>query len=363
MSTANIKVLDKQGNPVKRIYCRFSYASQNEEQAWFDGFTDDDGSMAREMLPDNSYRVYVNTRNVNSKYSTIQKEFSLPQSEQVVVELPFKELQRVHIDGDKLRLEDNSEFKWNMSSNFMLAQRVAEGEDILPLIHKTGGSRITGIYKIIAEQVNLKAFNPDNYPNWLDSIEKCIDIHASVNKFVQLNVYCDMQYLGWSVSRMRQVLSQVDEMIKPKKNVFGSLGNENQVNGFDANDFTKPVNSLWACGSGLTGGPAPLSNGKAWDIQHQHLRRDIKMFIDIPPVDAPTYSLNPFIIFDETIGWAEFDDSGRRTTNLDWAKKMGAVMRAFNGGTIHLNEGIHSLLLGDKQKQAVDAFNEGMLSE
>lgn len=367
MSTALVKVVDELGLPLIREYVRSSYASQNEDQAWWDGFTDDTGTLSRELLPDGNYRAYANTRNVDKRYLSAEDLFTLPLPKDsdgndipLTLTLKRKPLQRVIKEGDTLLLEeDRTEYLWNMSSNFMLAQKVAEGIDITPLIHRTGGSRVTGIFKIISEQALFKPFNPDNYPNWLQAIEVTIDRHYELHKRLQLNLFCDMQFLGYSVSRMQNLVSQIDEMLKLKKNVFFSLGNENEKNGFDANDFTKPANVLSACGSGLTGGPAPLCRGNAWDIQHQHLRRDEKMFIDIPPVDAPTYSKGHILIFDETIGWANFD-SGSRTSNKRWAYQLGAGMRGFNGGTIHIHNGIHSDPLNGDEESAITEYNRGM---
>ena len=81
-----------------------------------------------------------------------------------------------------------------------------------------------------------------------------------------------------------------------------------------------------------------------------------KMFIDIPPVDAPSYFMNHKVLFDETIGFADFNEPGRRTNNSDWAFKMGRVMSGWNGGVIHLHNGIHSQPLGIIEDFCKDEF-------
>jgi hypothetical protein len=357
MSTVNIGVVDKFGNPVKRIYCRFSYASQTDEQAWFDGFTDDNGRMAREMLPDNSYRVYVNTRNVNKKFATLEHEFTLPGNSFTVV-LEARALLPLTIDGDDIKTSDGDRLVIAGTSNFMLAQLVAEGVDIKSRLYRGPNfARLFMTHGYISDQAGLKRFHPDNYgmTEWLSACERAIDICNENGQYVQANLICDNQLFNKDVNYLRSLQDSFIEMFKNKKGIY-SLGNENKYNGFNANDFSKPNGVIAACGSGGTGQEAPLSNGQAWDIQHQHLRRDIKMFIDIPPVDAPTYNLQHKLIFDETIGFADFDDAGRRSSNKVWAFRIGREASAFNGAIIHVHSASHSDTLNSKEQECVDAF-------
>jgi len=169
---------------------------------------------------------------------------------------------------------------------------------------------------------------------------------------------CDNQLFGKDANYLRDLQNKFVEMFKNKKGIY-SLGNENQFNGFNANDFDKPSGVISACGSGGTGQPAPLSRGTAWDLQFQHLRRDDKMFIDIPPIDAPTYFINHKLIFDETIGFANFDDPNRRSKNAEWAFKIGRISSAFNGAIIHIENGSHSNMLNSDEQSCLDAFTRG----
>jgi hypothetical protein len=242
----------------------------------------------------------------------------------------------------------------------MLPQLVAEGVDITPLLYSgLNGYRIFGSYWYIAEQASRKHWHPSEYSNYYQAIEQTFNILEKNEKYACLNLVCDNQLFNKDVGYIQDWQNEVIEIIKNQKNSFYSLGNENEKNGFNADNFTKPSGIISACGSGLTGGPAPLSRSKPWDIQFQHLRRDSKMFIDIPPVDAPTYWLEHKLLFDETIGFADFNDTGRRTNNADWAYKMGRGMSAWNGGVIHLHSGGHSQPLGSIEELCKDEFVRG----
>jgi hypothetical protein len=358
-STLLINLRDKNDVGIPLTYIRVSYASQNEDQAWIDGFTDFAGNVAFMKMEEGKYRAYVNTRNVNKKYASTEVEVDLPCGDVKIV-LDRVKIQRVYKSGDDLLLGNGDRFTWAMGTNFMLAQLLADGEDIKSKFYPhVNGYRLFGMYDIIAKQAGRKTFSPRDYPNWLESIEKTIDSLAEDNLYCQLNLICDNQILNFTVDELRKLVDQVDEMAKNKDNLFFSLGNENFKNGFNADDFHEPGNMISACGSGGTGEPAPLCRGEAWDIQHQHLRRDIKMFIDIPPIDAPTYSKGHIIIFDETIGFANHD-SGSRSSNADWAFKMGRIASAFNGITIHVESPIHSNYPNQTELNCLAAFEEGI---
>lgn len=370
---SQIQIRDKRGNPIRGINVRYAIGSNDSDSAPDDKPSDYAGNLAfpTPIGSPNGYSLYINERNVNSKYKAQSPQTnpelrvnSLTASDIPIV-LEYADPTRIVRNGDKLVYASDltREFKWCFGSNFMLAQMLAEGVDIKPLLYPgLNGYRLTGTYVNIAVQKGLKAFNPTNYPNWLNHIADTFDILFSEGKWAQLNLFCDMQMQGYNLGQMRDMHRSVTDMLKTKPNSFYSLGNENQNNGFNADDFDKPAKDdelVSACGSGLTGGPAPTSRGGAWTIQHQHLRRDIKMFIDIPPVDAPTYNMNHIVIFDETIGYADFD-SGSRSSNVDWAGKMGRIMSAFNGGVIHLNRGVHSETLSPREQECCDAFSGAM---
>jgi hypothetical protein len=270
-------------------------------------------------------------------------------------------LQSLHIDGDDLKTEDGKRWVVVGCSDYMLPQLVAEGVDIVPLLYRGPNTlRFFNTHGYISDQVGLKRFHPDVYgmSQWLQANEKAIDIANEHGYYIEANLICDNQLFNKDVNFLRNLQNQFCEMFRKKKGIY-SLGNENDANGFNANDFDKPSGLIAACGSGLTGGPAPLSRGQPWDLQFQHLRRDEKMFIDIPPVDAPTYHLNHRLLFDETIGFANYDDAGKRSKNKNWAYKIGKIASAFNGAIIHLDSGSHSRPLNGDEQGCVDEFVRG----
>lgn len=278
--------------------------------------------------------------------------------------LDFSLLRVVRDGNNRFMLENGKDFKWMFGSNFMLHQRVAEGQDIRSVLYPGfNGYRVFGSMHWIPSQVNLPDFDPDNYPNWGNSLELLADILADNGSYFQYNVLCDRQYLPGGLDKMRNMVGIVNEISKTKKNMICALGNENPKNGFNANDFQKPTGgALWCTGSGLGGGPAPLSNGRAWDYQCQHLRRDEKMFIDIPPVEAPTYHLNHLLLHDETIGFADFD-SNSRSSRIDWAFQCGTVARGWYGIVQHLHSGVHSLPLGVREDECRQWFLKGIVGD
>lgn len=357
---SQIQVRDSKGEGISLINIRLSLGNGDSDSAYDDRFTDLAGNTAwPNPLPSNAgYTLYVNERNVDTDYDSATVHVNNLNDDILIVLNELKPaIQEIHIDGDLFRDEDGHEWKMKYGSNFMLCQLVAEGIDISDRLYPgLNGFRMTGIYKTISEQAGFKAFHPKNYPNWLNSISDTFDILSHNGYYGKLDLFCDLRQLDYSIDEQKKILNDVVDMLRSKKNGFGhSLGNENDANGFYAGDFTKP-NIPFATGSGLTGGPAPLSNSQAWDYQYQHLRRDEKMFIDIPPVDAPTYNLQHKLLFDETIGFADFNETGRRTSNKDWAYKMGRIMSAFNGGVIHLHHGVHSEVMPQAEQDCIDEF-------
>lgn len=375
---SQIKVKDADGEAIILLNIRLGINSQDVDSAYDDRFTDYAGATAwpNPLPSSNGYSFFLNYRNELHEYES--KTVSVDRypnpttcnggvidgpDHDILVELAsiHKPLEDIHIDGDILRTSNGNQLIIAGTSNYMLAQLKAEGVNIVERLHKGPNfARLFMTHSIISGQVGMKAFHPDQYgmTDWLIACEDAIDICNANSQYVQANLICDNQLFGKDVSYLRDLQNRFIEMFKTKKGIY-SLGNENAFNGFNANDFSKPSGVISACGSGGTGFEAPLSNGQAWDLQHQHLRRDEKMFIDIPPVDAPTYHLNHKVIFDETIGFANYDDAGRRSKNADWAYKIGRIASAFNGAIIHIENGSHSNLLNGEEQNSVDAFVEG----
>lgn len=376
---AQIQVRNKDGIGVPLLNVRIGVNGQDMEGAYDDKFSDLQGNLAwPNPLPSNKgYSLFLNYKHVIDDYEakTVTVDsltrptkcdggIISPENDIIIeVENSYPFVQDLHLDGDLIKTEDGKEWKMCFGSNFLLPQLVAEGIDILPFLYEgLNGYRMFGTSYNPATQAGFKPFHPDNYPNWLESLSKTFDILASVGKYGQLDLFCDNNYFNKDVNFLRDLQNAVCDMLRSKKNKLYSLGNENFKNGFNADDFNEPQGLITACGSGGSGDGAPLCRGNAWRTQRQHLRRDVKMFIDIPPVEAPTYSKGHIIIFDETIGYADFNRDEARTNNKDWAYKMGRIMSAFNGGVIHLDSGGHSKPLGVIEEECKDEFVRAFIS-
>lgn len=362
---AQVQIRDKQDRPIVLMNVRLALGDGDSDSAYDDRFTDLAGNTAwpNPLSSNNGYTLHVNKANVNTKYKDATVKINNFDNDiKIVLDEVVIPVQRIHMEPDRFVTEDGKTFKWIFATNFMLHQLVAEGIDILPFLYNNcNGYRVFGSMHWIPSQIGMKDFDPDNYPNWATSLETLCDILASKGEYLQYNVLCDRQFLPGDVNKMRNMVGTVNEISKVKKNLIGALGNENPKNGFNANDFQRPTGgAVWSTGSGLGGGPAPLSNGKAWDYQCQHLRRDEKMFIDIPPIEAPTYNLNHVLLFDEPIGFADFELPNRRTMRLDWAFQLGTVARGWYGMVAHLQNGVHSQALGVRENECLQEFVRGM---
>lgn len=373
---AQIQVRDPEGIGIALLNVRLGANGESIDDAYDDKFTDFVGNTAwpNPIVSPSGYDLFLNYRNNLDEYEsktvhvdsltnpTTCSGGTIVGQDIVIVlnEIPLP-VYDLHTSGDKIITEINTEWKMKFGSNFLLAQLVAEGIDIKPFLYSgLNGYRIFCTSYNPSIQAGFKPFHPDNYPNWLNAIGDTLAILNANGKYAQLDLVCDNNIFGKDANFLRTLLVEVDSVANAHKGILGSLGNEVTKNGINPNDFTEPTGkTLWACGSGESGAPAPLSNGKSWKTQRQHLRRDIKMFIDIPPVDAPSYNLNPIIIFDETIGyWNNITTTGSRTGNIDWASKMGRIMSAFNGGVIHLDAGGHSKPVVGIEEECKDAFVE-----
>lgn len=362
---AQVQVRDKLNEPIILVNIRLGINGQSLDESYDDKFTDYAGNTAwPNPLPSNSgYDLFVNYRNILDEYESITVHVpSLEFDVLIILEKLIKPVQDIHIFDNKFYDEDNQEWKMCFGSNFLLPQLVAEGIDIVPFLYDgLNGYRMFASSYNPAMQAGFKPFHPNTYPNWLNAIGDTLTILNANGLAGQLDIICDAQYPNMSqdLSVLRKMVSDCNDLLNAHKGFLGSLGNENFKNGFNANDFTEPIGkTIWACGSGGSGDPAPTSNGRVWRSQRQHLRRDKKLYIDIPPIDAPTYHLNPMILFDETVGYADFDNGSSRTNDSEQAYRMGRIMSAFWGGVIHLHSGGHSRLLGQIEEVCKDRFVE-----
>lgn len=368
-----VKIVGQDGiGPLAGINIRIAVDAAPIEAALDDRWTDTTGQTAfafRPPSPSGRYMLYVNEwpGAVDARFggTHVAVRFPLPDGFEIGLKRLIEPVQTIRIENDTFVDEQGTRWLWNMATNFLLPQRIAEGESIGPVLYPgVTGYRLFLTHYNIGMQFYGKPFHPSIYgeQRWLDAIEQTGHILTANGKYRQGVLICDNQIFGKDVAYITNLQNKVTEIMRAQKGWFYSLANENPKNGINADNFSKPQGVIAATGSGLGGGPAPLSNGKAWDIQHQHLRRDEKMFVDIHPVDAPSYDLNHMIIMDEPIGFADFNSSAR-TNRLDWAYQLGAFGRALWGMTAHLNNGVHSKPLGAREGECLAAFVRGMTGQ
>lgn len=360
---SQIQTRDTNDNAIKLVNYTVSLSENPDEPYIDDFFTDYAGNSSWPRLgfpTDKPLYLHVNyfSKQEDYSYQKVEVPVGYTGDIKIILNSVIKPLGNLYIENDHLMV-DGKRFVIIGTSNYMLGQYEAEGDSTNRLYRGPNFARLFCTHFYISQQVGLKGSHPDNYgmSNWLDANERAIDKCNANGQYVQANLICDNQVFGKDANFLRDLQNRFIEMFKNKKGIY-SLGNENQANGFNANDFDKPSGVISACGSGLTGGEAPLSRGQAWDLQHQHLRRDEKMFIDIPPMDAPTYYINHKLIFDETIGFANYDSPGKRSSNKLWAGQIGRIASAFNGAIIHIDSASHSAPLNNVEQDCLDTFVE-----
>ena len=272
---------------------------------------------------------------------------------------------RLHIEGRRFVDEAGSEWVWKGTTDFLLGHRLANGENITPIIEQRMAAG-ANVFRVLGMAHNIADF----ILGWVGLVNLA-GLLRTYNAYLELTVFADAQYKMPSQLDQRTHFDLAVAALRNEPNVFLELVNEYPQNGVSPAGFIAPHELLAAQGSGL-GDRGPAWPG--WSYHTFHERRDwpkvIGAAVDgfdistgLPYFEngvARVYKVAP-IVFDEGIGFAEFDQPGRRSTDSRLARLMALSYRLLGaGGTFHSEAGLRSELWGPIQQQCAVEFYRGL---
>lgn len=275
-------------------------------------------------------------------------------------------LQLLHTDGTDIRQQDGSRWICAGMTNFLLFQRLLEGQDIEPLLYAGAELyRITGTMAIVPGQVGLRVLRPETYGEYWPTLERLADLLAAREKRFEFTALCDQRIIGTDLAWQQRYMDQVYEVLRPKSNVLVELGNEveHATNQIDYRQFRQPEGIFWCRGSSLSGDKCPLPPG---NYSAFHLPRSgAPLYTDVPPIYMQTgyagyAGVHGPVIINEMIGADEIEKPGSRTTDPEVFRRVARMSSAWNGATFHATDAVYSRPLGPTQERCRAAFFEGM---
>lgn len=276
-------------------------------------------------------------------------------------------LPRLQVRGDAFQTEDGNHWPWAMMSGFRdydLFRAGGEGA-LKPVLDEARELRSTGRRVFFA--VNSFAHIwPTQDPDFYTRLPDFFALEAEYKQYVEAT-HGDLQIVLPSFSLQQAHFARMLDAARAAGNVLTEFCNEVDNNGLDKNAPLHVDRSGVVCslGSSLSGGPCPLPS---LDYAGSHLRRDGGggMYADICPMfmqqgytGYPGVGRIP-VPHNETIGAAEVDVPGRRSTDTNMFFKMARMASAWNGMTFHSDCGVQSQRLAPVQRACAEAFFVGI---
>lgn len=283
---------------------------------------------------------------------------------------------RLHVDGLRLRADDNTEYIWAMMSGFRDYQRFLLGEDIRPIFQQArdlgaNGRRVLGMF---AWSDGPGPFIPQNHPDYYDRLPEFLRLAAAHGLYIQFCVFADTKLVMPTPAEQHVHLARIGDLGAPHDNFLGQLVNENDSNdnGVDIASFSKPGGALWSSGSNGTGNNPPRPFWDYSDLGSERRADRIQLTTSTVFFAIHGYSegndnwpgTQRATAVSEPYGIADTPENGRRTNNPYICYQMGVGSRYGDGvgATVHTNDGIQSLFLSPIQAECAKQMILGIKS-
>lgn len=263
---------------------------------------------------------------------------------------------------------------WKGATDFLLFQRFLRGEDVTPIIRERNAFganvlRFTSTMAVLPMAIGFDELKPENYPLYWDKLPQFLDLLDSEAMHGECTVFCDMQLIGWSLSKQIEHWERICSLLRDRRH-FVELVNEYKKNGVDPMQFAKPPGLISSRGSGLSDEP-PARPG--WDYFGWHGRRTPHYKIpssteDMYPIanslpdgwNSHLYA-NMVAVHGEPMGFGPEAIEGKRSTDPTLARNIASASKYLgSGGTFHSESGLYSRPWTDIEKACATAFYEGL---
>lgn len=273
------------------------------------------------------------------------------------------EIPALQANGWEIRTEAGEPWRMIHGTNFLAFYRFLRGEEP-PLYDGLDGYRITTAMSVVPAQAGWPALTEDVYPDLyirFDEFQRWLLTQGKRAEFVGL---ADSAAMGWDLARQQRHVARITEILAGGPHLF-ELVNEydHPMQRVEPQRFTKPSGVFACAGSPRTEQPCPVP---AWDYSAQHLaRRFPTIYKDATPIEMIAgYESYPGTqgptLTNEMIGADETMDGWRRSNDPNLFRRLGGILREWNGGCIHIQSGIFSLPLRPREAACVDAFQRAL---
>lgn len=257
-------------------------------------------------------------------------------------------IQPLHAERDIFVRADGSHYNYRGHIHFLDFKKSLDGESLTDLIMPWKNLGSQGLTTLMMWHYGPEKFYPSAYGDrFFAHIKPVARALRDLDMYWRPIVFADAQVIMPDVNQQRIFLARCAEQFNDEWNVLPSLTNEFQKNGINPSDFLRPnTNNLWSHGSAISDANAARP---AWDYVEFHPRRDWPKVIfgnedgwyvkeGFNAENGHYYDRSVPGIIGEPIGFASFDQPGRRSSDPNLAMVIGGTSIYYMRGADFMSE-------------------------
>jgi hypothetical protein len=271
-------------------------------------------------------------------------------------------LKRLHVSDDALVDDDGQRIVLGLSTDFQLFELFLAGDapiSIDGVLEQRAAAGAQG-FRVFGTCDFLFKLDPRQWPAYYTALTDFAAMLAREGLYLQFTAMADAQHLH--DFDQQDHWQRCCDALADSPNVILELANENQQNGVDASQFTKPERAPLVSSGSFCDGWTPT--GSWGDLVTFHPRRDQKWWYTVP---ATVQELRDYpgqhkpVWIGEPIGAADQNEPGRRANDPALFEKLGAGIGIFSaGGVFHSQSGLTSQLWTPREEECARAFFRGL---
>lgn len=343
---------------------RVAFGSGTSEEAAFQHFTDEAGTVAIELLPPGPYTIYPLAGGYQAPFVWVV----MPHDAQIVIDMT-----RVPEALSPLRRENfhlaNDDGRWFGigASSFLAYQRFLNNEDLTAVFSQLAGLGFN-LIRVFGMVDSFSHWHPQEHADYYDRIPDFLDLCASYGFYVQWDAFADTQIVMPNSTDQVNHWNNTCGALKQRTNAFVSVGNELNQHSNAVTARLNPPDGLLASAGSYGGQPdanPPMPTD--WALGCFHQRRDYPKAIPDSTVvqlrsgDTVDGKAHPIPIgLDEPPAFGEAAGPSGRWTDPGRAFELAGTAKGTAAWVIyHCDAGILSQLFGPNQTACAVAFVAG----